>query len=101
MERWEDYFAALCSGLSGLAITDKTGHTLTVAHGFPRWVEMTHDVQTRGQNLSLIGNGASAAMASHFAADACKNGRLRAQALNDSSLLTATGNDLTFPEVLA
>jgi len=101
LERWEDYFAALCSGLSSLAITDKTGQALTVADGFQRWVEMTHDVQTRGQNLYLIGNGASASMASHFAADACKNGRLRAQAFNDASLLTATANDHVYDEVFA
>ena len=62
---------------------------------------MTHDVQTRGQKCISIGNGASAAMASHFAADACKNGRLRAQAFNDVALLTATANDLAFEEVFA
>ena len=101
VERWEDYFAALCSGLSSLAVTDKSGHTLSVEDGFQRWVAMTHDVQTRGQNVYLIGNGASAAMASHFAADACKNGRLRAQAFNDASLLTATANDHVFEEVFA
>src|ERR1700730_7566812 len=99
MERWEDYFAALCSGLIDLAITDKTGQALPVADGVERWVKMTRDVQTRGQNLYFIGNGASAAMASHFAADACKNGRLRAQAFNDASLLTATGNDEAFADV--
>src|SRR5712691_1118855 len=101
MERWEDYVAALGSGLSSLAITDNTGQTLTVADGFQRWVEMTRDVQARGQNLFLIGNGASASMASHFAADACKNGRLRAQAFNDGALLTCAGNDLAFDQVFA
>ena len=100
-ERWEDYFAALCSALSDLAITDKTGHPLSIEDGFQRWVAMTHDVQTRGQNLYLIGNGASASMASHFAADACKNGRLRAQAFNDASLVTATANDDVYEEVFA
>ena len=101
LEHWEEYFVGLCSGLSRLTMTDKTGQTLTVADGFQRWVGMTHDVQTRGQNLYLIGNGASASMASHFAADACKNGRLRAQAFNDASLLTATANDHAYDEVFA
>jgi hypothetical protein len=39
----------------------------------------------------IVGNGASAAMASHVAADACKNGELRAQAFTDPSLFTAIG----------
>jgi D-sedoheptulose 7-phosphate isomerase len=101
LERWADYFAALCSGLNDLAITDNSGRQLTVEDGFERWVAITHDVQTRGQNLYLIGNGASASMASHFAADACKNGRLRAQAFNDAALLTATANDDVYEEVFA
>jgi D-sedoheptulose 7-phosphate isomerase len=101
MDTWEDYTAAIGTGLSRLAITDKRGQTLNVADGFRRWVEITHDVQTRGQQIYLIGNGASAAMASHFAADACKNGGLRAQAFNDGALLTCTGNDLAFDQIFA
>ena len=72
------------------------GRTLPAAEGFARWVQLTHDGQTRGQHLYLIGNGASAMMASHFAADACKNGGLSAMAFNDAALLTATANDVAF-----
>ena len=62
---------------------------------------LTREVHDRGGQLYLVGNGASAAMASHIAADACKNGGLRAQAFNDAALLTATGNDLAFDQVFA
>jgi D-sedoheptulose 7-phosphate isomerase len=101
MERWEEYVAAIGTGLNSLAITDKRGNSVSAAEGFGRWVEITHDVQTRGQHIYLVGNGASAAMASHFAADACKNAALRAQAFNDGALLTCTGNDLAFDQVFA
>lgn len=101
MDSWEDYVAAIGTGLARLAITDRRGKTLSAAEGFGRWVATTHDLQTRGQHVYLIGNGASAAMASHFAADACKNGGLRAQAFNDGVLLTCTGNDLAFDQVFA
>ena len=101
MDTWEDYVAAIGTGLTRLAITDKRGQTVSAADGFRRWVEITHEVQTRGQHIYLVGNGASAAMASHFAADACKNGGLRAQAFNDGALLTCTGNDLGFEQVFA
>ena len=40
-------------------------------------------------------------MASHFAADACKNGALSAMAFNDPALLTATANDVAFDQVFA
>jgi D-sedoheptulose 7-phosphate isomerase len=101
MDSWDAYVAAIGSGLNGLSITDRSGAPLGAAGGFARWVDLTHDVRTHGQNIFLVGNGASAAMASHFAADACKNGGLRAQAFNDGPLLTCTGNDLAFDEVFA
>ena len=36
-----------------------------------------------------------------MAADACKNGHLRALAFNDVALLTATGNDLSYDQVFS
>ena len=101
MERWQDYLTAVSSGLRDLTITDATGAALTPEDGFRRWIEMTRDIQARGQGVYVIGNGASAAMASHMAADACKNGGLRAQAFNDPSLLTATSNDLAYEQVFS
>ena len=101
MESWDAYVAAVSAGLTGLLITDQSGQDLGAAGGFARWVELTDDVQRRGQNIFLVGNGASAAMASHFAADACKNGGLRAQAFNDGPLLTCAANDLSFEDVFA
>jgi D-sedoheptulose 7-phosphate isomerase len=66
-----------------------------------RWVAMTLDIDQRDAQLFLIGNGGSAGMASHMATDACKNGRLRALALNDATMLTATGNDVDYTQVFS
>jgi D-sedoheptulose 7-phosphate isomerase len=101
IERWDDYVASACAGLSRMAVTDRDGQHLGAADGFARWIAMTREVHARDRNIYLVGNGASAAMASHFATDACKNGHLRAQAFNDPSLLTATGNDLMFEQIFA
>jgi D-sedoheptulose 7-phosphate isomerase len=101
MERWEDYIAAITAGLSAVAVTEQGGRPVTPADAFRRWVSLTHEVQAGGRQIYLIGNGASAAMASHFAADACKNGGLRAQAFNDGALLTCAGNDVAFEQIFA
>jgi D-sedoheptulose 7-phosphate isomerase len=101
MESWDAYIAATCAGLNGLAVSDRAGDPLSAPDGFVRWVAITHAVHARDRNIYLVGNGASAAMASHFSADACKNAGLRAQAFNDSSLLTATSNDVMFDQVFA
>ena len=101
MERWPDYLSAASAGLRVLVVTSGSGETLAAMEGFTRWVAMTRAGRLRGQHIYLVGNGASAMMASHFAADACKNGGLSAMAFNDASLLTATANDVAFEEVFA
>lgn len=44
----------------------------------------------------FIGNGGSAAIASHMAADWMKNGGMRAMAFNDGAALTCLSNDLGY-----
>ena len=101
MERWDSYLSSVSDGLNGLTATDRDGNDVPVADAFARWVDLTHTVATAGGDVYFAGNGASAAMASHFAADACKNGRLRSHVLHEPALLTACGNDEAFTEVFA
>jgi D-sedoheptulose 7-phosphate isomerase len=101
VECWPAYLGAASAGLHELVVTAYGGEPLTVAAGFTRWLNMTREGRERAQHVYFIGNGASAMMASHFAADACKNGRLRALAFNDAALLTATGNDVAFADIFA
>jgi D-sedoheptulose 7-phosphate isomerase len=101
VEPWPNYLSAAWAGLSDLMVTAADGRTLAPAEGFARWVQITRDGQVRGQHMYLAGNGASAMIASHFAADACKNGGLSAMTFNDPALLTATANDVSFGEVFA
>lgn len=49
--------------------------------------------------LIFIGNGGSAAIASHMAEDYSKMARVRAICFNDAPLLTCLANDYSFPEV--
>src|SRR5262245_17323396 len=99
MESWAEYLGHLRTGLDGLAVTDRAGATLSTAEGFDRWVAMTRRIHDQGGALYLAGNGGSAMIASHMAADACKNGGLRATAFNDPALLTAVSNDESFADV--
>ena len=49
--------------------------------------------------MIFIGNGASAAIASHMSTDFWKNGGIRAIAFNDASLLTCISNDFGTPHL--
>jgi D-sedoheptulose 7-phosphate isomerase len=50
-------------------------------------------VKNRKNNLSIFGNGGSAAIASHFAIDMTKNANIRTMAFNDTALITCLSND--------
>lgn len=53
------------------------------------------------RKMILVGNGGSAAIASHVATDAIKNAGIRALVFTDPSLLTCLSNDRGYPEVYA
>jgi D-sedoheptulose 7-phosphate isomerase len=101
VEAWTGYLTEASAGLSRLAVTTSAGETIPVGEGFARWVSLTREAAKRARHIYFIGNGASAMMASHFAADACKNAGLSAMAFNDAALLTAIANDVSFEEVFA
>src|SRR5215472_8601379 len=51
--------------------------------------------------LMFIGNGGSAAIASHMAIDWTKNGGVPAMCFNDSAAITAVGNDIGFHAIFS
>ncbi len=53
----------------------------------------TEEIKNRHGQIFLIGNGASSAMASHIAADLCKNAHISTRCFSDAALLTALAND--------
>jgi len=54
-----------------------------------------------GRKVLIVGNGGSAAIASHVATDLVKNAEVRAMVFTDSSMLTCLANDHGYPEVYA
>lgn len=66
---------------------------------FDLWCDSTEIVRQAERVIYLIGNGASASMASHFAADLAKNADLHTQVFTDISLLTAVANDMSYDMV--
>lgn len=79
----------------------KQGKKIPVHKGFSEWYDLTIRAREHGRTIYLIGNGASASMASHFAADLAKNGRLHAQVFSDLALITAISNDMGYENVFS
>jgi D-sedoheptulose 7-phosphate isomerase len=101
MSNFYAYSNTLYNTLNGTQVTDYHSRTIDPEEGFIRWVELTKKIQQKNRTIYFVGNGASAMMASHMAADASKNGNLRSLAFNDAALMTAVSNDIDYEECFA
>ena len=95
------YFATLAHCLQTTMVSSGAGDTLTLDAAVGQLMAQAVDAHARGNKLIFVGNGGSAAIASHMATDYSKNGGVRALALNDGSMLTCLGNDLGYEQVFA
>jgi D-sedoheptulose 7-phosphate isomerase len=100
-ERIERYFTTLGRMPFDAVTTAKAGKPLATTDAFTRAIELARGAHARGNKLMFIGNGGSAAIASHMAIDYTKNGNMRSLAFNDGSSLTCLGNDLGYENVFA
>ena len=66
-----------------------------------RAVALVLEAKRKRQTVFFIGNGGSAAIASHMAADFLKNGGMAAQCFNDGPLMSCLANDLGYWQVFA
>lgn len=56
-------------------------------------VDFFSEIKKNGKQVFFIGNGGSAAIASHMTADFMKNGGMKTYSLYDNSVTTCMGND--------
>lgn len=99
--RVDSYFRTLAALTREAEVTDAGGRALSLEEAFDTVRGKAHATHDAGGKLLFIGNGGSAAIASHLAADFSKNGGLRSLALNDAATLTCLGNDLGYENVFA
>jgi len=93
------FFRSLADVLLRVEATDGAGAVLGFERGFAAAVRLIQAQTGLGRKVIFIGNGGSAAIASHQSVDYWKNGGMRAIAFNDTSLLTCIANDYGFPHV--
>jgi len=76
-----------------MPVTDRHGTVLSLNEGVSKAVELILSVGTDSGKVMAIGNGGSAAIASHMQNDLCKTVGLRAMVFSEVPLLTALTND--------
>lgn len=98
--KWTEYVSELQLLLASTEFYAK-GKIISADQGFAKWTDLAGRVKENGRTVYLVGNGASASMASHFAADLAKNGRLHTQVFSDLALITAISNDMGYENVFS
>lgn len=93
----ENYQREIIGLIGSIGVSDKGGNKIGIFQGIE---SVCRIIKEKTDNkIFFIGNGGSAAIASHMAIDFWKNGGIKALAFNDSSLLTCISNDFGYKYV--
>ncbi|MGD0709911.1 MAG: SIS domain-containing protein [Bacteroidales bacterium] len=95
------YYSEFKKAIEHIETTDGSNNTHEFDKGIELSVKLLSDIQDKQRRIYLIGNGGSAAIASHSAIDLLKNGNIPATTFNDASLLTCISNDIGFEDVFS
>jgi len=95
------YFTEIGRVCSSVIVSNGEGRPMSLAAGFHWVAEHARRAHAAGNKMILIGNGGSAAIATHQAIEFLKNGGIPALSLNDGAALTALANDLGYANVFA
>lgn len=77
-------------------VTDLDGARVETEAAMVAMLGALKRLRERGSSVFIIGNGGSAAVASHSATDFLNVGRLRATTMHDPSLMTCMANDFGY-----
>ena len=79
--------------LRASAFQKKGGDPISQSDGIDEALALLRDLKQSKKSLYVVGNGGSAAVASHIVNDFCNGANLKAITFNEPSLLTCYGND--------
>lgn len=94
-----NYYENLLSCIHKTRVTDLKGVESSYAHGIEQAIRLIRTHIDPAHKIMFIGNGGSAAIASHMAVDFWKNGDVKALSFNDGPQLTCLGNDYGYQYV--
>lgn len=99
---YREYIEKLIDYLETATLYDKDGITYKdYETSMKQLVEVFTTVKQAGKQVFFIGNGGSAAIASHMTADFMKNGGMKTYSLYDNSVTTCMGNDYGYEYIFS
>lgn len=97
MNNASSYLEELARLLAAMEITKQGGETLSADAGSGAALDLIRETKKKNAKAVVVGNGGSAAIASHLQNDLCKAVKMRALVFTEQSLLTALANDDGYP----
>lgn len=97
----KEYFHKLSRLFPRIVATDYMNATLPLHEAVAAVIDKIAAIRDQGGALFFVGNGGSAAIASHMANDYARNLGVWALSLNDSSVLTCVANDCGYHNVFS
>lgn len=97
----QEYNKQFVQALENTETSNKSATKIKLSSTVEEIVALFKQLAENNKKIMFVGNGGSAGITSHMALDFWKNGKVKATAFNDSSLLTAVANDYSYPEVFA
>ena len=101
MTRLSEYLDTLKKTADDVVVSDESSVRLDNDETIARIIDLMRNGSINGNKIMFLGNGGSAAIASHMAIDYSKNGRLPAISFNDGAAVTCLGNDLGYESVFS
>ena len=99
MNNLSDYASNVCDLINKTVFTDANGKKFNVSDGTKKCLTELDNVRKRNKNVVVVGNGGSAAIASHLQNDLVKACGIRSMVFTEQPLLTALTNDLGYETV--
>lgn len=96
---FQEYVQGLSTNFQKIEANAIDRSKLGVEEACSRVLHLIGETRGKRRKVIFVGNGGSAAIASHQAVDFWKNGGVRAIAFNDASLLTCISNDFGYEQV--
>ena len=84
-----------------LTVSNVDANHLDIETSFSLWSDWTAQIREQKRTIYLVGNGASASIASHAAADLAKNAHIHTEVFTDLALITAIANDISYRDVFS
>lgn len=90
------YSQELSCLLTQIEVTTISGEIISLDDGMKQVIEIILNKKKDSKKIIIVGNGGSAAIASHMQNDLCKAVAVRSLVFNETPLLSALSNDLSY-----